>query len=145
MKRSDLEEYINTADESADVILENLNRASGHIKSFKNVAVDQASSEIRRFNLKEYISDIIVSMNPVIKKTEYEIHLTGDERIEAEASAGSVSQIFTNLIMNSVKHGFEGLESGNIYIEVSGEKDKAVIKYSDDGSGMSEDVLVRIF
>ena len=83
MKRSDLEEYINTADESADVILENLNRACGHIRSFKNVAVDQASSEIRKFNLKEYIADIIVSMNPVIKKTEYVIHLTGDAGIEA--------------------------------------------------------------
>ena len=145
MRRSELEEYFTTAGEAADVILENLDRASGHIKSFKNVAVDQASQEIRIFNLKEYLSDLIVSLNPVIKKTRHTLHLEGDNSLEVEAAAGSVSQIFTNLIMNSLKHGFEGVEKGSIYINVSKEDKNAVVNYRDDGKGMTEDVLVRIF
>ncbi len=145
MRRSELEEYINIADESADVILENLNMASGHIKSFKNVAVDQASREIRKFNLKEYIADVIASLNPVIRKTEHSINLEGDASLEVESVAGSVSQVFTNLIMNSLSHAFEGIEKGNIDISISRKGKNAVVKYSDDGNGMSEEVLVRIF
>ena len=145
MRKSELADYINIADESAAVILENLNRASGHIKSFKNIAVDQASREIRKFMLKEYISDVIVSLNPVIKKTKHEILLSGEDNIEVECTPGSVSQIFTNLIMNSVKHGFEGIEKGHISIDVSCKESKAVISYSDDGKGMKEEVLVRVF
>ncbi len=145
IRRSELEEYIHIADESASVILENLDKASGHIKSFKNVAVDQASRDIRKFNLKEYISDTIVSLNPVIKKTKHEIHLEGDNSLVVESVAGSVSQVITNLIMNSLKHGFEGVEKGCIHIEVQGKKKNAVISYSDDGKGMTEEVLVRIF
>ena len=145
MRKSELEDYFNTADESVDVILENLNRACGHIKSFKNVAVDQTSQEIRTINLKEYILDLIVSLNPVIKKTRHSIHVEGDDFIETETAAGSVSQVFTNLIMNSVKHGFEGVEKGNIFINISKENNLAVINYSDDGNGMEEDVLVRMF
>ncbi len=145
MRKSELEEYIGIADESANVILENLDRASGHIKSFKNVAVDQASSEIRKFNLKEYISDIIISLNPVIKKTEHVISLEGDDFIEVETAAGAVSQIFTNLIMNSLKHGFEGIKKGSIVINLSKKKGFAVINYKDNGVGMEKDVLLKLF
>ena len=145
IRRSELEDYINTADESSNVILENLNRASGHIKSFKHVAVDQASKEIRKFALKEYIEEVRISLNPVLKKTEHEVLISGSDELQVESVAGAVSQIITNLIMNSLKHGFEDVEKGHIYINISDESEKAVIDYSDDGAGMSEDVLVRIF
>ena len=48
--------------------------------------------------------------------------------LKPETSAGSVSQVFTNLIMNSIKHGFEGMDKGNIYIEISGEKGQSCDK-----------------
>ena len=145
MRKSELVEYFNTADESVGVILENLDRACGHIRSFKNVAVDQASQEIRKINLKEYMLDLIVSLNPVIKKTRHKIHVEGDSSIETVTAPGSVSQIFTNLIMNSLKHAFEGVEQGSIFIDIIKENKNAVISYRDDGNGMAEEVLVRIF
>jgi signal transduction histidine kinase len=49
MRRSDLENYINTASKSAKMILDNLQRVSEQIKSFKLVAVDQAGDHRRQF------------------------------------------------------------------------------------------------
>ena len=145
IRRSELEDYISTADESASVILENLNKASDHIKSFKNVAVDQASKEKRKFLLKEYISDVIMSLNPVIRETRHQVVLTGEDELEVESVPGSVSQVVTNLVMNSLKHAFDGIEKGHITIDISREKGKAVVDYSDDGNGMREEILIRIF
>jgi signal transduction histidine kinase len=145
IRRSELEAYFSTADESAGVILENLNKASDHIKSFKNVAVDQASKKMRKFMLKEYVGDVIMSLNPVIRETRHQVILTGEDELEVESVPGSVSQVVTNLVMNSLKHAFEGIEKGLVAIDISREKGNAVIRYSDDGNGMREDVLVRVF
>ena len=43
MKRSDLEKYLDTARQSSQIILNNLNRAAELVQSFKEVAVDQSS------------------------------------------------------------------------------------------------------
>ena len=58
---------------------------------------------------------------------------------------GSLSQIFTNLIMNSVIHGFEKGSKGNIKIDVFKEDNKIIFEYSDDGKGIPESIRERIF
>ena len=59
---------------------------------------------------------------------------------------GDFSQIFTNLIMNSVAHGFDqGAAAGNIRIAVKNEGGNAVIRYSDTGKGISADVIRKVF
>ena len=68
LKRSDLERYLKTARESSRIILENLRRASEHIQSFKQVAVDQTSEMKRRFFLKDYIDDVAVESTSSSKK-----------------------------------------------------------------------------
>jgi len=42
----------------------NMERAAEPISSFKQVAVDQSSENRRRFNLKEYMDEILLSLGP---------------------------------------------------------------------------------
>ena len=51
MKRSDLDQYLKSAEESASIVLKNLDRAAALVRSFKQVAVDQSSEEVRDFQL----------------------------------------------------------------------------------------------
>ena len=106
------------AGDSAKVILDNLHLASERISSFKQVAVDQTSQEIRKFNLKSYIEDILTSIQPAYKKTKHKVILTGDDSLDVISAPGALSQVFTNLVMNSLKHGFEGIEQGTVTIDV---------------------------
>ena len=59
--------------------------------------------------------------------------------------AGAISQIFTNLLMNSLIHGFEDMAEGLIRITVLDEDDKVDIKYSDNGKGLAPEQLEKLF
>ncbi|MFA5906921.1 MAG: hybrid sensor histidine kinase/response regulator, partial [Desulfobacula sp.] len=64
LKRSELENYLQTVEEVSNSILINMERAAELISSFKQVAVDQSSESRRKFNLKEYINEILLSLRP---------------------------------------------------------------------------------
>jgi signal transduction histidine kinase len=59
--------------------------------------------------------------------------------------AGAISQIFTNLLMNSLIHGFEDIEEGNIHITVIDEGNVVDINYSDNGKGLTAEQLDKLF
>ena len=63
----------------------------------------------------------------------------------AVTNAGAVSQILSNLIMNSIKHGFEGIEQGNIAIFVEQKGDFTIIRYADDGIGLDDAAMNMLF
>ncbi|WP_111978395.1 sensor histidine kinase [Algibacillus agarilyticus] len=141
-----LEKFISEAHESNELISTNLKRASDLINSFKQVAVDQTSNAIRTIELKSYLEDIIKSLQPNLKKAQHEFHIACPENIHMRCPAGAISQIFTNLIMNSVIHGFENIEKGNIRIVIT-ELQGGLLKmeYEDDGKGVSSEVLAQLF
>ena len=76
LKRSDVEKYVGIAAQSTTMILRNLHRAAEQIQSFKQVAVDQTSSGKRRFNLKTYLDDVLLSLRPKLKKFHHIITIT---------------------------------------------------------------------
>ena len=145
LKKSDLEKYTKQAGDSAAMILSNLRRAGDIIQSFKQVAVDQSSEEKRRFNFKDYLEDVLLSLHPTLKKTNFLVEVDCPEDLVLESFPGAVSQIVTNLVMNSLVHGFEGRDKGSIRIEVSEAADEITFKYRDDGRGMDPESLKRIF
>ena len=140
-----LEEFINDAKQSTSLLTSNLDRASELVASFKQIAVDQASEAVRTINFKEYLGEVIRSLHPKLKKTSHHINLDCPEDLTLNLPAGAISQIFTNLIMNALIHGFEGIESGIIDIIIKDEEDEVVIDFKDNGNGVSEHQLEKLF
>lgn len=145
MTRSDLENYVRIAIESTELILKNLQRAAEQMYGFKQVAVDQTSGEKRLFNLKTYIEEVLRSLHPRLKKTTHTVSIEGAEDIECDSYPGAFSQIITNFVMNSLIHGFEHQEQGQIVIELQQENGNILLRYSDNGRGMSAEERSRIF
>lgn len=141
---SDMEEFIEVSNESSKIILSNMEKASNLIKSFKEVAVDRASEEKRSFKLKEYIDEIITSIHFQIMEENYNIELNGTNT-EMESYPGALSQIITNLIFNSLIHGFEEMESGTIFIETREMGDDISIIYKDNGKGINKESIKKIY
>ncbi|MGB0924524.1 MAG: sensor histidine kinase, partial [Pseudoalteromonas shioyasakiensis] len=140
-----LEEFINDAKQSTSLLTSNLDRASELVASFKQIAVDQASEAVRTINFKEYLGEVIRSLHPKLKKTSHHINLDCPDDLTLNLPAGAISQIFTNLIMNSLIHGFEGIESGIIDIVIKEEDDEVVIDFKDNGNGVSKEQLEKLF
>ena len=145
VKRSDFESYLKGAAESSTYILSNLHRAADLIHSFKQVATDQSNEDCRKFNIKEYIENILLSLRPKLKKTNHEIRLECPENLVINSSPGAFSQLLTNLVMNSLIHGFNGIDDGEIGIAVSEAEGFLRIQYSDNGKGMDEEALKKMY
>ena len=140
-----LEDFLSEANQSTDLLQSNLQRASELIASFKQIAVDQASEAIRTINLCEYLHEIIRSLQPHFKKTQHQIEVNCADNIILDCPAGAISQIFTNLLMNSLIHGFENMAQGQIRITVIDDADNIEIRYSDNGKGLSAGQLEKLF
>jgi signal transduction histidine kinase len=145
MKRSDLDEYLKTVSETTGMIQTNLQRASELVKSFKQVAVDRSVETKRSFSMKEYIQEVLISLQPNLKKSKHQVTVHGQENIVVYTDPGAVSQIITNLIMNSLIHAFDDHDEGHISITITKQAAALTIHYSDDGKGMPSEIVSQIF
>ncbi len=145
LKKSDFQSFLDIAIKSTQIIHSNLMRASDLIKSFKQVAVDQSSDARRSFSLVEYIEDVLVSLQPQLKRFKHEISVGGDKDIIVESLPGPIAQIITNLVMNSVIHAFSDDEQGKITIDVERVDENLKVVFRDNGCGMDQQTVAKVF
>jgi signal transduction histidine kinase len=142
---STMSSFLTDAQQTITLLTNNLNRASDLISSFKQVAVDQTSEAEREINVRQYLGEVVHSLAPNLKKTQHTIEIHCPDDLMILCAPGVLAQIFTNMIMNSLIHGFENKIKGTIKIDISRIKNKLIINYQDDGKGLSEDILERHF
>jgi PAS domain S-box-containing protein len=146
MKRSALEAYVNDARVASDLLVRNLGKASELVTSFKQVAVDQTSSRRRQFRVGEVISEILVSLRPTFRGRPILVDSAVSDDIDMDSYPGPLGQVLTNLINNSVVHGFSDGRSGRVLIAANAHGDEHVeVCVKDDGVGIPSDILPRIF
>ncbi|MBF0275009.1 MAG: AAA family ATPase [Nitrospinae bacterium] len=145
MKKSEFEKYLKEISRCSDLILRNLKRTAELVSSFKMVSTDQTNYERRKFKVADYINDILCSLTPEIRKSSLIATLHCNESIVMENYPGALAQVLTNFVMNSIKHGYEKQEKGNITITVEELKDSITIEYKDDGKGIPEKNMKKIF
>ncbi|MBP1961664.1 sensor histidine kinase [Paenibacillus aceris] len=145
MKKSDLEQFLSVIGETNAMVQSNLERASSLVRSFKQISVDQSVEVKRSFQLKEYLEGIIASLKPSLKKTRLRVDVFCDEQLNLYTYPGALSQIITNLVMNSLNHAYSLEEEGSLCLRVTDQEDQILLAYSDDGKGMTQAVLDQIF
>ncbi|WP_445174324.1 AAA family ATPase [Microcoleus sp.] len=145
MKRSELEEFLDIATQSSNALLTNLNQAAALIQSFKEVAVDRSSEERRTFGVRNYLDEILIQLKPTLRNSQHSIEIKGDTKIAIDSYPGALSQVVTNLLMNSLIHAYEPGESGQLVFDWQQEGDRLSLEYSDDGKGIPPENLSKIF
>ncbi|MEL6556442.1 MAG: PAS domain-containing sensor histidine kinase, partial [Cyanobacteria bacterium J06621_11] len=161
MKRSSFENYLEIATECSHLVVNNLQRAGELIQSFKQVAVDQSSLQKRKFLLKPYLQEVIMNLTPKFKGTAHQITLLGDENIALRSYPGAIAQVVTNLVVNSLTHAYPDGRAGHMVLAIEQQRkdftedalksqpefseNDVILRYSDDGCGITLDVQNRIF
>lgn len=145
MTKQDFDDFLDTVDHSTEIIIHNIQRATEIIRNFKKVAVDQSTEDKRCFGLKNYFHDIIKSLHPKLKRHNHKIEVLSDNKININSYPGAFYQIFSNLILNSVIHGFESTKNGNIMIQFTYQDNQLTIEYRDNGQGMTPEILNNVF
>jgi len=154
LSRSAMAAFMEMAEQGSSLIMKNLHRAVELVRSFKQVAVDQSSEQRREIELKDYFNQVLISLHPALKRTQHEISLVCPETLKLDTYPGALYQILVNLVMNSLVHGFAGIDAGAIEIHcralteldsTGAIKQQIEIRYRDNGCGMSADVKRQVF
>ena len=145
VSKRDFGKFLDNINESVSILTVNLNRAAELIKNFKKMAVDQSNDIKTRFSIKDDIDAVIISLKHESKKTGLIINNNCPEQLEINSFPGAISQILTNLIINSIKHGFKNREAGVINIDCQPADHLLHLVYSDNGRGIAPDIIDKIF
>ena len=146
LTRSYVETLIEHISESGHLLSNNLNRAADLVSSFKQVAVDQSSEACYSFKLAENVNQVITSLKHKLKQVHSHVHVSCPEDLAIYSFPGSFMQIYSNLILNSLIHGFEDWEGQcEIYIDIKRQEDTIHIDYQDTGKGIPDEIAKRIF
>jgi len=145
MTEESLHQFLDIVDQSLRIMTTNTQRAAALVRSFKQVAVDQSSDGLRPFRLKAYLGEILLSLQPHLKGRPVTLDVACDEALELDSFPGALSQIVTNLVLNSLVHGYEPGQAGRIRIAAALEGETVLLEYSDDGAGMDQATLGQLF
>ena len=146
ISRGDFKEFLQATNNSGKLIQKNLERTASLVQSFKQVSVDQSTEQKREFYLKTYLEDVIRSLYPKFKQRGIDINIDCDEKLQLNSYPGTYAQIFTNLVLNSITHGFKNENiKGVIDILVKQENEQIQIEYRDNGEGIPGEILPKVF
>lgn len=96
-----------------------------------------------RINLVKVLEDTIFKLQNIAKLKNINLELiTNEKNIFIQSNKYSLTMIFINIIDNSIKYSDEGQ---NIKIEIISNKEKVIVTVTDQGKGIAEDDLPRIF
>lgn len=146
LRRSQMEAFLERSCEAVDLLERNAVRAAELISQFKQVAVDQTSVRRRHFDLRQALEELLVTLRPQLKHTAHRIDLDIPSGLDLDSYPGPLEQVLTNLVNNSLIHGFADIESGVISVQAALVDALHVkIEYTDNGTGIAEGLHTRIF
>lgn len=146
VSEDDLRAALATLRQGDELAMANLRRAARLVQAFKRTSIDQTSDEVRVYAIYEVVSDVLDALHNQLKRLPVQVAVDCPEGLEIKGSPGLLEQLLTNLVMNSVLHGFDnGARAGEIRIRCSIGGRRVRLEYSDTGNGMAPAVREKIF
>ncbi|MBK5653471.1 MAG: PAS domain S-box protein [Rhizobium sp.] len=146
LRRSSLNDFLNTARDASSQLVANLNRAAELIQSFKQVAADRNYSDQRTFDLGDLTEQVVMSLRPGLRKHNLTLNVDCEPNLMMNSYPGPYGQVLTNLFLNAVAHAFPDGKPGEVEIKVhAAGGDNVEVIFADNGCGMSLDVRRRAF
>jgi two-component system autoinducer 2 sensor kinase/phosphatase LuxQ len=134
------------ANDCSQMLLNNLERASDLIKSFKQIAIDQSHDKPRKIKLNEYVKNILATLAPVLKNKDIELEVDIEEKLNLITFPGVFAQIVTNITENAMKHAFPDNEINAKFRIHCYLTDKNIhIHFIDNGVGIPQNLRTKIF
>lgn len=138
-------------DEETIEFINILKSATDGLKNTLNEYVDvlngknSAHANISNINLEQVIREVLHSIQSLIKETNTEVNLEIPENLIIPFNKGNLKSVVLNLLTNSIKYAHVD-RSPIINIQVTQGKDRANIRFSDNGIGFDcEENADKIF
>jgi len=157
LSMKDMQSFRHSADSAIAMQGENLVRAKNLMENFKKTAADQHQLEIETLDIGQYYQQVISTLRSILKPQKVSLEITCHDKIVLATYPGVHAQILTNLISNSVKHGFSNNGDNEIRTHNTNQENKITISvkqlptgevtvnYCDNGRGLSKKAEQHVF
>jgi ligand-binding sensor domain-containing protein/signal transduction histidine kinase len=145
LKKSDLEAWTAAAMEATNLIVRSLHAAADLVNSFKQVSVDQASTQRRRFDLARACQEIAVTMMNQVRRAGHALELRIEPGIVMDSYPGPFGQVLINFINNALLHAFDAPGGTMVLSAARLDAQHVRIEFRDDGRGIGQEHLGRVF
>jgi len=148
LTREDLEETLEDLNQAAERLGYNLDRSASLVKNFKQVAVEKNQKDLIEFDLVSSIKSLLNSLHNEFKRHNVTLTTHFPPMLNIHSYPGDISQVITNILMNSIIHGFgEGFDKEEKIIALSllEEKNDAYLRIRDNGVGIPKEHIDQIF
>lgn len=133
-------EYLKRADKSVDRMIQIID----DLETISQLEVGTLELELEIYDIAQQVKDIVEALEFQASKKEIKLQLAKkyDKPILVKADKFRVRQVLVNLITNSIKYGKEG---GKTIISLNLFDEQVIIEIKDNGIGIAEKHLPRLF
>jgi len=140
MTKRDLIESLLVFEENYLALLDNLNKMSSLVESFK--ALDPyTEAMISKFEMSELVHMVIDSIS---FPNHIGVEVLCSEPVIVHQDASKMSSILHHLLENAALHAFEGLDSGLVVVDIFKKENKVHLVIKDNGIGISNEVIENV-
>ncbi len=137
---------LNEYQESCELIMSNITRASNLIRKFKTVAAEHRQEDHVNFNLYQALEDMAESVAIMFTPKHADIEIKVDSQLRITTNHSLLNQVVTNLLSNSYIHAFDDESSDNkLLIQANIDEQYIRISIEDNGVGIPQDIAEHMF
>jgi len=146
LRRSTLDTYVAQSIEASDILVRNLQRAAELVASFKQIAVDHASSQRRPFALNQLVAELVAPLRASVRQRSIQVELTAEPELAMDSYPGPLAQVISSLFENCLVHGFDHGRGGTIRISAASRtRELVALSIADDGAGIAPELISRVY
>lgn len=139
--KSFIDGYMKSLAELIQLISSDLNRIANIVNTLKVLSAEDKVESRIYYNLYDLLSYCVQSIKPQNCTIEVDCPMS----INILGYQDSLTQIITNLLMNSVQHAFGERDNGVIVITGMLSGGNVIIRLKDNGKGISPKIASRVF
>tara|TARA_B110000238_G_C16134897_1_gene443181 strand:+ start:675 stop:1679 length:1005 start_codon:yes stop_codon:yes gene_type:complete len=127
----------------ANVSVDRMINIVDDLEVISRLETDKNELDFENFNIIDLINEVFDQFEMKANKMNISLHLDNEATSAIlYADKNKIQQVFMNLISNSIKYG---KDNGNTKVRLFDMSDKMLIEVADDGIGISENALERLF
>ncbi|MFB2659846.1 sensor histidine kinase [Shewanella mangrovisoli] len=136
-----LDEY----QESCELIVRNISKASSLIQKFKTIAIDRSHEEHQCINLQRQLKEILESTLIMYPKVRAQTQLQVNSALNIQTNVSLLNQIVSNILSNAFTHAFQDREDNLIQITAKLEQEHVNISIENNGIAIPPEVAEHMF
>ena len=133
-------------DTSLEIVNNNCNRLIrllDNIIDFEKYEQGEIDLDLETCNIIELLEDVVLSVEPYTRAKNLELVFdTDSEEVIMQVDRKKIERVILNLLSNAIKYS---KEKGNIMVTVCTNKQQIIINVEDDGIGIEEKYIDKIF